>query len=128
MDTPLDVLASFRLNSGDMIPFFICQYTTHFEFCTDAQRIRVLHLLRHAVKRPRFRCMKPLYKFASACLSERGPPRPPGSRLIASAAGMCPGYDSRRLPKASDFRAMLEDLARLRRVYIQFPSDRSLQR
>ena len=109
IDTPMDVLAAYRVNSGQMVPFFVCHYARNFQFCTDAQRLRIMHLLECALGSAR-KC--PLDGFARACLRRfktgKGLPRLPDKKLLERSKDIEP-----RAPRASHLRAMLVDLKRL---------------
>ena len=95
------------LNSDYMIPFFVCYYATHFQFSTDAQRLRVVHLLGCALRRPSRGPGSPERAFDASAAA-----RLPVRTLILRSQGI-----EQHVPEAKDLRAMLKDLERQIRVY-----------
>ena len=92
-----------------MVPFFVCHYARNFQFATDAQRLRVMHLLECALGAP---SRNPLDGSARACLRRfktgKGLPRLPDKQLLKRSKDIEP-----RVPTAKHPRAMLVDLKRL---------------
>ena len=123
----LDIRATYALNQGvDMMAaFFIFVYTSLFRFALDSERIRVLCMLEHAVRRlPKSRkTVKPLVGFVSSCVktwkrgSKTNPPSSKHLKEVIKRYWEMLYLANQDIPDHEDFLAMIADVARLRAEY-----------